>query len=441
MKARLATIYFPEEKTPRFEKQSGILRDILSDVAEFLPPSPLGDPLPECDGVVFPEILGEAYRRAEDFRRIGKPILVVTSQFGTFSMWDWEIMDYLRAKGIMTIAPYSIELARIYCRAIAALATMRKSKFLVFQDDPSAGALPEIFRCFYWWEDQCADRLKEKFGITLEKRSLKALGRKSLTYSDADARAQWRKWEYPVAPDFTEQMALNATKLYFAIRDELDSDSIVGVGMNCLSEAASYFSTPCVAWDRLFEERGIIWSCEGDTMTLASKYVAYQSLRRPMMMTNIYPFLMGDAATKHEKIPSFPEILDHPENHILLAHCGYFGLVPRCLSERWTLRRPVLDWLVNKDSHAFDASLRVGPATMTKLDAGLNRMMVIKSRLKGYVQYDDTSDCRNGGIVEVADGKRLLNNVYSHHVIVIEGDVSNELEGIGRIMGIATENF
>lgn len=441
MKAKLAVLYFPEEKTPRFEKQSAILRDILGDVAEFLPPTALGAPIPECDAVVFPEILGEAYRRAEDFRNIGKPIFVITSQFGTFSMWDWEIMDFLRARGITTIAPNSLELSRIYCRTVAALATMKKSKFLVFQDDPSKGELPEIFRCFYWWEKQCTDRLHEKFGVRIDYRSLKDLGQKSLTYSDADAKALWKKWDYPASPGLTEQMALNAAKLYMAVRDELDSDSIIGVGMNCLSEAASYFSTPCVAWDRLFEERDIIWSCEGDTMTLSSKYIFYKSLERPMMMTNIYPFLMGDAATRHEKIPGFPEILDNPENHILLAHCGYFGLVPRCLSEKWIVREPVLDWLVNKNSHAFDARMRVGPATMAKLDADVKRLMVVKSRLKGYVQYDNSSDCRNGGIVEIADGKRFLDSVYSHHVILIEGDVAHELEGIGKIMDVSTERF
>ena len=67
-------------------------------------------------------------------------------------------------------------------------------------------------------------------------------------------------------------------------------------------------------------------------------------------MTNIYPFLMGDAALKHEKIPSFPEIVDEPENHILLGHCGYFGLLPRKFSTSWTLRAKQLA-IVDEKSH------------------------------------------------------------------------------------------
>ena len=36
------------------------------------------------------------------------------------------------------------------------------------------------------------------------------------------------------------------------------------------------------------------------------------------MMTNLYPFLMGQAALAHERIPHFPAV-DEPENHILAA--------------------------------------------------------------------------------------------------------------------------
>ena len=46
------------------------------------------------------------------------------------------------------------------------------------------------------------------------------------------------------------------------------------------------------------------------------------------MMSNLYPFLMGGAALKHEKIDKFPDVPE-PENHLLMVHCGFFGVVPR----------------------------------------------------------------------------------------------------------------
>ena len=63
----------------------------------MLRPAALGMPMPDADAVVFPQLLGEAYRCVEDFRAIKTPILIVTSEFGTLSMWDWEIISYLKA--------------------------------------------------------------------------------------------------------------------------------------------------------------------------------------------------------------------------------------------------------------------------------------------------------------------------------------------------------
>nr|MDA3834929.1 hypothetical protein [Spirochaetales bacterium] len=278
--------------------------------------------------VIFPEILGEAYRNSKTFQDIRVPILIITSEFGTLSMWDWEISNYLQGKGVETLTPYNLEQSELLCQMLAAKRKLSSSKFLIFQDNPGEGFQPDIFKSFYWWEDECTQSIQNKFGVEIERRSLKDLGRKASAVSDADARSEWKKWDYPADDSFTETMALEAVKLYLTLDREIDSDRIVGMGTNCLNESAYCTRTPCLAWDRLFEERGMLWACEGDTVTLTTKFLLYQSLKRPVMMTNIYPFLMGMAALKHEKIPGFPELLQNPENHILLAHCGYFGLVP-----------------------------------------------------------------------------------------------------------------
>lgn len=77
----------------------------------------------------------------------------------------------------------------------------------------------------------------------------------------------------------------------------------------------------------LYEERELIRGCEGDTVSMLTKFILHKSLGSPIMMTNLYPFLMGQAALKHERIPDFPEVdpVDEPENHILVAHFGYLG--------------------------------------------------------------------------------------------------------------------
>ncbi|MBI9104321.1 MAG: hypothetical protein JEY99_18020 [Spirochaetales bacterium] len=440
MKARLLPIYFKEEKTDKFENQLKHLKGLLGDEAEFASPVGLGDPLTECDAVVFPEILGEAYRNGPAFQAIDKPILLLTSEFATVSMWDWEISNFLEGKGVSTISPYNLEQATLVCRMLATKRKMAESKFLIFQDNPGEGFQPDIFKSFYWWEDQCTEGIHDKFGVTIERRSLKALGEKAGKISDGDAKAAFSKWDYPEASGFKKIMGLNAAKLYLALDREIDSEKIIGMGTNCLNESHSCLSTPCLAWDRLLEERGMIWACEGDTVTLATKVMLHGSFRKPLMMTNIYPFLMGQAALKHEKIPNFPELMKNPDDHVLLAHCGYFGLVPRSFSSCWSLNPPVLE-IVNENAHMFDARMKEGPVTVSKLDASMERLMSVKADLKGYIQYDESSDCRNGGIIEVTDGKRFMDKVYSHHIILMEGDASNELRLLGKIMDLKVEEF
>src|SRR5690606_10918839 len=110
---------------------------------------------PTADAVIFPQMLGEAYRQLAAFRAIDRPILIVTSEFGTMSMWDWEIASYLRDEGVQTIAPYTIDQTRKLCRALVVKRELKQTKFVVFQDNPGEGFQAPIFKRFYWWEDEC----------------------------------------------------------------------------------------------------------------------------------------------------------------------------------------------------------------------------------------------------------------------------------------------
>lgn len=79
MKAKLLPLFFNPGRDQAFDNQLSILRDLLALDAELLSPVALGSPLPEADAVIFPQLLGEGYRRAAEFQSISIPILVVTS--------------------------------------------------------------------------------------------------------------------------------------------------------------------------------------------------------------------------------------------------------------------------------------------------------------------------------------------------------------------------
>lgn len=434
MKVTLLPLYFNPGRDSGFDRQLTALRALLGADVDFLPPVPLGDALPPCDAVIFPQFLGEGYRRVEDFKKLDRPILVITSEYGTLAMWDWELIAYLRAAGVATIAPYSLQQTRAIIAALRVRRELRETKFLVYQDNPGEGQQAPIFKRFYWWESECTQRLTRKFGITIEKRSFKELGARARAMSDADAEAAHRAWNLPV--DGVAPRALDsATKLYLAVRRDLEADpSIRAVGINCLNESHFSDTTPCLAWNRLYMEGGFIWGCEGDTVSMLTKYILHRSLGAPIVMTNLYPFLLGDAALKHERIAHFPAVQGDPRNYILVAHCGYMGVIPQPFATTWKLRPKALA-IVDENATAIDARLPEGAITLAKIHPDFDRVTVAEGDLEGYAQFPG-SDCLNGGIVRVQDGHRLMTRLVSHHYLLMTGHQLADIETIAPIFAL-----
>lgn len=437
MKARLQPIYFKDEKTPEFDRQVETLGTLLQGDAILLEPLCLGTVLPPSDAVIFPVLLGAAFQQVGEIRKIREPLIILTSEFGTVAMWDWEIVTFLKAKGIKIFAPYDLALTRVICRALAVKEELKTTKFLVFQDKPGVGGMqPEIFKRFYWWEDSCTALLEEKFGVRIIRKSFEKLGADAKNISDADADLIIERWDMN-KEGVTERSLRSTAKMYLAIKGEIAMEGNVGgVGINCLNESSFSDTTPCLAYNMLFQEGGILWICEGDTMSLMTKYIAYKSLKAPIIMSNLYPFLMGMAALKHEKITKFPDIAES-ENCILVAHCGYFGLTPQCFACEWTLRPRALA-IVDENALAIDARLPTGPVTLVKLHSSMDRLQVIEGNLEEYVQYPG-SDCRNGGIIRVKDGRRMMDLLYSHHSCIMVGHKTTELELVAKVFDLTPE--
>jgi L-fucose isomerase-like protein len=178
----------------------------------------------------------------------------------------------------------------------------------------------------------------------------------------------------------------------------------------------------------------MVWGCEGDLVTMLTEVIIDKTIGVPFMMTNMYPFQMGHAALKHEHIPYFPEVEGAPENHILAAHCGYFGVVPQAFASEWKLQPKVLA-IVDDNAHALDARLAEGPVTLVKLIPPFDRLSVVEGDMPKYAQFKD-SDCLNGAVIRVPDGKRLVADLVSHHYIVTTGHNLNELETVAKVFGI-----
>ncbi len=437
MKARLVPVLFAEANEREMNEtreQMEKLQGFYGEVAEFLPAITVGDPLPaDADAIVFPKMIFAAFRHDEELKAYKEmPMIVLTSGYGTVEMWDWEIVTYLRDLGLNVFSPYNVEMGKTVIRAIATKASLKGAKFLMFQDSPGEGMQAYIFKKFYWWEKQSTEMMENVFGINMIYRSWKEVSDQAKAISDDEARRIAADWNIN-QEGVCEMAFLRAVKIYIAVKAVIDEiGDVAGVGSNCLNESFNCDTTPCLAWNMLFERDNIIWACEGDTLTLLSTYIIYRSIEKPIMMTNLYPFLVGMAALAHEKIDKFPDIED-PDNHALGVHCGYFGFVPRQFCSEWTLRPKVLA-IVDDDAIVCDCRMPEGPVTLAKIYPGFKKISIIKAEIEDYVQYPG-SDCRNGALIRYADGHKVMDNLCSHHSLIISGDVIPQLEYVAKVFG------
>lgn len=443
MRAKVTPLFFDKGRNDDFDIQLDLLKEILSDYIEFLEEVPFGASLPsDTDAVLFPQILGDVYGQLADIKAIDVPILIVTTEFGTMAMWDWEVIKYLESEGVEVIAPYNMDQTKNLARALAIKRELKSSKFVVYQDEPAAGGFqPEIFKRFYWYMDECTQRMFTKYGVTLEERSFAKMGSEAKALPDTEAEKVWEEWgdRLPLGNVNVNQRN-SALKIYVKLRDALEADSsIKGMGINCLNESQHSDTTPCLAWNMLYEQDQLIWGCEGDTITMLTKYLLHKSLDVPIMMTNMYPFLMGDAALKHERIPYFPEVKGNPDNYILAAHCGYFGVVPQSFATDWKVESKVLA-IVDDNAIVLDARLPEGPITLAKLHPTLETMSVIEGEIEKYTQYEN-SDCLNGAVIRVRDGHQLVSSLTSHHYLILTGHRLAEIRQIAKILNFDIEAY
>jgi hypothetical protein len=77
-----------------------------------------------------------------------------------------------------------------------------------------------------------------------------------------------KKTSVPVA-GLSNPSIFSAIKMYMALRTDLESrPNVLATGMNCLNESMYSDTTPCLAWNLLYEEQGMVWGCEGDLVSM-----------------------------------------------------------------------------------------------------------------------------------------------------------------------------
>lgn len=415
------------EPTLSFNGRFVRARERLGPRARWLPPQPADRPLPPAAEAAFvPEVDLGVLEAAEHLGASGLPAMVATSADIALEPWDLEVRDTLRRRGVRVIAPLDGEEAETACRALALRSRLRHGLLVTWADEP------ERPRRFAWWDAPAVDLLRDRFGVRVERRSLDALRSRAEAVDERRALAH-------APPGLPPDLALDAARLHLALRDELDElgDDVLAGGIDCLAPSAHAGATPCHAWARLFEERGILWGCEADLLSMATELLVHHVLDTPVVMTNVYPFLLGQQVLDHLRLSRFPDV-DRPRDHVLAAHCGYLGVLPVAhATGPWELR-PAVIAMAGPKGHAIDAELPVGTVTIAKLSTTSDALMTTSAELTGYAGEPE-SDCRNGAVLRVADGDRFTDRLPSHHVVLASGDGRRGLEIAGQAFGLPIE--
>lgn len=438
-RANLQPFYFGTEASEEVHTQLERLRHQLGSVAHFHDPLPIGSDLSrvEADLIVLPRLSGAAYQMLDIFRSISLPIVVLSSEVCATAIWDWEITGWLRSSGINVYTPFDIRQTEILCRAFAAKRELSQSRFVVFQDDVASGLHADMFQRFYWWQRENGQRMFERFGIKIEERSLLQLTEVARNVSDDQVQTIWQAWQpgLPVV-NVPEKALFDTLRLYAALKRILnDEPEIKGMGINCINEFPSMLATPCLVWNMLYQDHQLIWGCEADTLSMMTQYLINRCLETPVVMTNIYPFLVGQPVLDHMDMPAFPAVSD-PENYLLAGHCGYLGVLPQSTeTESWALRSSVLDVFEGRGG-AIDGRLPLGDVLLVKLNPDCDGWAVVEGDLQDYVHTPQSGLAKIAALIRVDNGPALLESITSQHYILTNRATVADFRLLARVFGL-----
>ena len=318
-------------------------------------------PLPEADAVVFPQLLGEAYRQGEAFQALAAadPARHLRVRHAVDVGLGDRRVSAVRGRGHdRPVQPGADAQDRgrpgrqARAAADASSSSTRTTRAKAFKPRSSNGSTGG--------KTSAPSGCSDKFGVSIVKRSFRELGARAKAHpGPAGRRRRWRGWDVPVRRALRPARR-SAAKLYLAVSDDLDADpAIRAVGINCLNESHFSDTTPCLAWNMLFQrarpDLGLRGRHAGDAHQVPAAPVARRADHDDQPVSVPAGQRGPEARTDRELSRRSSE----PENHILVAHCGYLGVVPQPFATEWTLRKKVLA-IVDENAVAIDARLPIG---------------------------------------------------------------------------------
>ena len=115
------------------------------------------------------------------------------------------------------------------------------------------------------------------------------------------------------------------------------------------------------------------------------------------------------------------------------VHCGYAGFAPRCFCSKWKMVPKVLA-IVDEKAYMIDCELPTGDMVLAKINPSFDKITVIPGQLEKYVQFPGT-DARNASLLHYSKGGKVMEELPSHHQMIISGRQKAGITQIARVFG------
>jgi len=297
-------------------------------------------------------------------------------------------------------------------RIVYAVKMLRESKILLItrKDANPAKYLSESY----------IHRIEEKFGTRVEYVDYEEVKRLYDQADEAEANRIAEKLirEAREVREISREDIVKAAKMYLALRRLLKEKAANALAIDCLGwleyGKVPLPMTPCIALSILNDE-GYVATCEAD-------------LHSALTML-IFRYLAD--------IPSFisDPVVDTGTNTVIHCHCT----APRLMDGKTLSPYRIRSHADSEEGVSIQVYMKEGePVTVGKLVEGLDKLLVARGKIIENVEID--RGCRTKVRVTVKNSRKYLYGYRGGlHRVLAYGDLLDQLEDLGRLLGLRIE--
>jgi len=94
--------------------------------------------------------------------------------------------------------------------------------------------------------------------------------------------------------------------------------------------------------------------------------------------------------------------------------------------------KPKVLEIVDENAIVIDCEMPKGEITLAKIHPDFGKLSIIEAEIEDYVQYPG-SDARNAALICYRDGEKVMEELCSHHAMIITGNQKAKLQQICKV--------